>query len=526
MNVPNIDEDEIERADDEFVDYGLDLDQTDVNFPSVDEGSLKNRISSLNEKQKYIFDIVNKQLNDPLSSKSPLKETILGPGGTGKSFLAEILKDLINLKYQQDPTDVTNLHRNFVMVCAPTGVAAKNIKGLTCHKALELPVEKFGIGRFQDLKGKKLEEAQRKWQYTKWLIIDELSMISYEQLRYINLRLQQIKNCNQTFGGINVILMGDLLQLKPIYGHEIYHQPTHFSSEPNLWQMFNINQLERNERQKGDMEYGDLCMRARIGKLDVNDLELLNSRLSENVKNLSYFDDAIHIYPRKYLVFDYNEKMKEKLKQSGSRTYKINSLDLYSDGPKIGKNVDSKDLYSDEEQCGGMPKNLELALGSRIMLRRNLNFSNGLVNGSIGTITGFEWNLLNKDQQQDGDLPKNILVKFDDPTIALLSSDLDKIGDSVKISCQTTRFEGKKGEIITRTMLPIILAWAVTIHKVQGITLEKAVIHLNDCFAYSMEYVALSRLKSLSGLLLTGIDYSRLASTKYVNPNALKILGL
>ena len=113
-----------------------------------------------------------------------------------------------------------------ILVAAPTGVAAKNIKGVTCHSAFSLPIEKFKIGEYLKLKGKKLAMLRTKFIRTKWLIIDEISMISYQVLRQINLRCQEIKEVyDKHFGNLNVILMGDLLQIKPVNGNWIYKKP-------------------------------------------------------------------------------------------------------------------------------------------------------------------------------------------------------------------------------------------------------------------------------------------------------------
>jgi hypothetical protein len=244
--------------------------------------------------------------------------------------------------------------------------------------AFKLPIEKFGLGTLLPLKGKCLDETKRKWKFVKWIIIDEMSMISYEVLRQIHLRTQQIKeNDNLPFGGLNVILMGDLLQLKPVFGHWIYDQPDIISNEINLWELFQMDQLDQNQRQISDTRYADLCARIRIGTQTSADIELLNSRLLCNLKNKNDFKNCLYIMARKVDVSKHNLEMAALLEKS-SKSFKIKANDTYADGPHAGKLADQKYLYAKEEKCGGMVDMLNIAVGSRIMLRRNMDTSKGL----------------------------------------------------------------------------------------------------------------------------------------------------
>jgi len=143
------------------------------------------------------------------------------------------------------------------------------------------------------------------------------------------------------------------------------------------------------------------------------------------------------------------------------------------------------------------------------MLRSNLKVNEGLVNGSMGVVRGFEWQALRRDQLEDGELPKKVFIQFDDPTIG---NSLKESNDCVGISPISLIFQGNKGYgNVERTMLPIILSWAVTVHKLQGVTVERAVIYLGKkIFAKGQAYVALSRVRSLQGLVISEIDQRRL----------------
>ena len=215
----------------------------------VDEDNMNTRIRSLNSGQRTAFNSIRNHIFN--GGNEPLFYCLHGSGGTGKSYIARIVIDMINLQYNHNM--VPSISKN-VLVAAPTGVAAKNIKGVTCHSAFSLPIEKFKLGEYLKLKGKKLAMLRTKFTRTRWLIIDEISMISYQVLRQINLRCQEIKEVyDKHFGNLNVILMGDLLQIKPVQGTWIYKQPKDLKHEPHLWRLFEIHQLTENVRQNGNI---------------------------------------------------------------------------------------------------------------------------------------------------------------------------------------------------------------------------------------------------------------------------------
>ena len=144
----------------------------------------------------------------------------------------------------------------------------------------------------------------------------------------------------------------------------------------------------------------------------------------------------------------------------------------------------------------------------------------------MGIITGIEWTMLNRDQQNEGDLPENIMVKFDDSDIAKQISFLDKVGDSIRIKAHSVTFEGKKNTHITRRTLFSYSLLGSNHLKTQGLTIEKAVVSLMGCFGYNMEYVALSRIKTLKGLAILNLDIKRFHENKFTCRDSLLQLGL
>ncbi len=272
----------------------------------------------------------------------------------------------------------------------------------------------------------------------------------------------------------------------------------------------------------GDVAYGGLCDRVRQGIHTSEDIYTLNSRLYDTLPNKEYFDDALWLISRKKEVDKFNIK---KFKTLKTEKITIKASDTYANSSDLGKKVDPKVLYSKIEKCGGMLNEIQLAVGARVMLRRNTNVSKGLVSGSMGTVEGFIWPSLARKQKKTGQLPEAVKVRFDDDKIALAMPELATKDGCIKVEPTRVLFQAKKGKTISRSMLPLILCWAVTIHKIQGATLTKAVVDL-DCFGNALEYVALSRIKTLEGLAVSRIKISRFISNTIVSKCSLKELGL
>ncbi len=449
----NLNDAQIEVIQDEYME--IQEDNTEERRIPISQKDLRSRITHLNTEQQLILNkIRNKLLNN---DNNQTFEIIHGPGGVGKSYLAKIITDAINLSYD---SDLYNLKRH-IMVAAPTGVAAKAITGRTLHNAFSLPIEKFGLGNYKPLtgrykencinyqymilkiiKGISLENKRALFKDVKWVIIDEMSMISYPVLRMIHCRLQQFKNNDDLlFGGCNVILMGDLLQLKPIYGGCIFEQPWAIRHEINIWKQFKMNILFRNQRNTGDIEYGELCSRIRVGKQTSNDIKTLIERKNYYTRNKKEFENAIRLCSTKKAVEQYNNNALYKIGQN-NKIYDIKSNDTYAIGANCGKNALQKHIYSEESNCGGITDKIKICIGARVMLRRNIDVSIGLVNGAMGTVIGFQWPNLALSQLNNGDIPEFILIDFDDKTI--VQKYHEKVDNYVKIRPITVTFDGKE----------------------------------------------------------------------------------
>ncbi|KAI8423307.1 hypothetical protein MSG28_014329 [Choristoneura fumiferana] len=487
---------EIEEVGDE-----LHINITDEEFHAM--------VSSMNVDQRRIFDEVTKRIRNEITKTNenvPLKLFVTGGAGCGKTFVLKTIVQHIRRCYA--PTTDLLLNATFVEVTAPTGVAARLINGKTIHSALCLGIEKGKATVYRQMTGQRLEDMRRKWRHIRWLIIDEISMVSYEVLRSIHLRLQELKNCNDIFGGVNIIIFGDIMQLSPVKGSWCFQQPFTFQGEPHLWRYFGLCELKTNVRQQNDCQFIDILNHLRVGELSMEQYEILLER--SRVPLIGDFADgeAVRIFPTVKLVNDYNEKMVELM----ARTVKIYTLHAHDESKEpatYGEKPNLSSIPQDPNCTGGLVSSIKIAIGARVMLRMNLKVSEGLVNGSMGIIKKLEWNGLRRDQLEEGELPKLIFIEFDDKSIG---RSFKEENGWVPIQPQSLTFQGLKGYgNIERIMFPFILSWAVTVHKLQGTTVEKAVVYLGKkTFAKGQAYVALSRVKSLQGVAICELDQRKL----------------
>jgi ATP-dependent DNA helicase PIF1 len=405
---------------------------------------------------------------------------VLGPGGTGKSFLIKTMEEYIKTS-----------HKNKKMyLCSTTGISAYNIGGMTIHSFMgigtgDMPIENL------------IKKVRRKKMYrdrivnTDILVIDEVSMLSGELFEKLHLICQNIRKSQLFFGGIQVIFTGDFLQLLPVFNKnkDLYKELDErlIIESPLFHQMFNkenIVILQENFRQQNDKMFINLLLKIRDGSFTDDEVNLLTSR-----KNLpNNLNEHVHLVSSNKKAQIINETQLNKLKTS-----KVRYVSSYSSS---GKDSDIKELLTNELKFQLNQKginDLTLKKGARVMLIKNLDVASGLVNGAIGTIVDFI-----PDPSTNHDIP---IVKFDTTNskhpISVVSWELE--------------IDGCKGMAY---QIPLMLAYSVTIHKSQSLTLDSAILDLEDCFCDHQIYVALSRLKSLNGLYLKSFNKNKITVNK------------
>ena len=409
---------------------------------------------------------------------------ITGPGGVGKSFLIKVLVEYMTLFTASVSGCIP------IAVLAPTGVAAFNIKGKTIHSALHLPVQHAYSTSYSELSAKSLKQIRSEFCNVHTILIDEVSMVSALMLEHIHLRLQSIFNNDLPFGGLNIFLVGDFFQLRPVRGKFAFCHET-------LWPLFHPFFLNTNLRQCRDTQFRDLLSRMRIGLINQSDIVLLKSRLTttHNVEQ-----NILHIFSTRESVRNHNTKIQSTLTSpevTYSADHYFSEKDLEPNQPVLNSSL----IPCDDRDAGGLPSFLTFSVGTRIMLVRNICIRYGLINGAQGYVTNYHLNSIS------GKL-EYIYVLFDHKDS--IPSGVCRQDGTVSISVYRQEFLFN-GRYIIREMFPLVLSWAATVHKVQGLTLPSAAVCIDETiFQHGQAYVALSRVKSLDGLRLLALNLHKI----------------
>ncbi|XP_065675344.1 uncharacterized protein LOC136091579 [Hydra vulgaris] len=349
---------------------------------------------------------------------------------------------------------------------------------------------------------------RQQWKDTEFFFIDEISMVPYEMLCMINSLLKQLKNSNDLFGGINVLLFGDLMHLPPVRGKQVFNQPDRMIPATHLWRLFTLIELTQNMRQQGDTTFIEVLNALRVGELRERHMDILMKKVTTEANAEFSVEKALRIYPTNKKVDEHNQAVLAHFKAKNTKIYKIRAQDRLVDGPD--NNIDyDKITPTDINKTAALPRELEIFVGAKVILRSNIDISKGLVNGVIGFIIEIIWPYFRRAQTHATDVP-SIRIDFGRDGIHII--------EPISKQFQAKRNAGT----IERRMLPIVLSWASTVHKMQSSTVNYAVIDLgSDLFAEGQAYVALSRVRSLDGLQIQELDCAKLTGKKPCNNDAL-----
>jgi hypothetical protein len=417
----------------------------------------------INPKFLQVLDFVN-QTNQSIF--------LTGKAGTGKTTL---------LRYIREKT------LKQVAVVAPTGVAAINAGGTTIHSFFQFPFTPFlptlrpngelalSPEKIATLKYNKQRLAIFK--NLELLVIDEISMVRADLLDQIDQTLRHTRRRSHLpFGGVQVLLIGDMYQLPPVVPGEewqllstIYKSPFFFDSLVMRQNPPVYIELQKIYRQS-DQQFIDLLNSVRNNQLDANGLALLNSHYKSDITKQDYRDNiTLTTHNRK--ADEINSRNLDELKALAFR-YKAKIEGVFSE----------KNYPNDEH--------LILKVGTRVMFLKN-NVEKNYFNGKIGIVTELTEEKIKvscEGDYQDIEVPRE--------TWTNVSFKLDK-----------TTGHLEEEVLGTYTHFPLRLAWAITIHKSQGLTFDKLIIDAAEAFSAGQVYVALSRCRSLTGLILsTRID--------------------
>ncbi|MCI5050805.1 MAG: AAA family ATPase, partial [Candidatus Pacebacteria bacterium] len=358
-------------------------------------------------------------------------------------------------------------------ITAPTGIAASHIGGMTLHSF-------FGIGIRESLSQYDIENLTEKkyiWERMKnlkVLVIDEVSMLSPELLNSIDAILKTFKFSSEPFGGVQTILVGDFFQLPPV-SKKYAETGKRFAFQSEAWDELNpsICYLETSFRHSDDI-LKNILGEIRNGAVSEDSMNHFRSRYKKNPEGT---EQITRLYTHNTDVDSINKEALAEL-ETPLKVYDANTK-----GPKKWTDkIFSSSLVLEK---------LELKKGALVFFIKN-NYEKGYINGTLGEIVDFD--------------------VFNVPIVET------KDGSRIKAERMDWHFEDADGKPkATVSQIPLRLAWAITVHKSQGMTLEAAEIDLSRAFEPGQGYVALSRITSLGGLKLMGLNDAALS----VDPDVL-----
>jgi ATP-dependent exoDNAse (exonuclease V) alpha subunit len=384
---------------------------------------------------------------------------LTGEPGAGKTHV--INQYTAYLRVKQIPFAVT----------ASTGIAATHISGMTIHAW-------SGIGLNRDLDEEEIKKRASRGYIAKRikkarvLIIDEISMLDGRLLTLIETMCRVARRSQLPFGGLQVVLVGDFFQLPPIAEKG---EAVQYVFESAAWQRLQpkVCYLHEQYRQE-DETFLQLLQALRQGKINESHYDTLQNQI---IQGDEVPDTITKLYAHNMDVDKINQAELDAL-AGGKNRYRM-------------KEKGAEKVLTGLKRSCLSPESLELKIGALVMFTKN-NQPQGYVNGTQGIVVGFD-----------------LVTKF--PII--------KTKQGKKIAVTPLDWDLYDGEVLlaTLTQLPLRLAWAMTIHKSQGVSLDSAVMDLSKVFEYGQGYVALSRVRSLAGLHLVGINNKALQ----VNPHII-----
>jgi uncharacterized protein YpbB len=398
---------------------------------------------------------------------------LTGKAGTGKTTL---LKEIIQ-----------TTHKNCVVV-APTGIAALNAGGVTIHSMFQLPFGGFlpdnSVAQFNE--NSKFESRATLRRHFKMsglkkavirnmelLIVDEVSMLRSDLLDAMDFMLQSVRKRNQPFGGVQVLFIGDLLQLPPVIRDDEWRVLRNYYTGKFFFHAHVVQQnpplyieLSKIFRQTDD-RFISVLNNLRNNTITQNDISILNEFVKPNF-DLKANKGYITLTTHNAKADSINQQSLQDL-EGNSRIYKAEVIDDFPDK-----------IYPIEEK-------LELKVGAQVMFIKNdLSFEKKFFNGKMGIIQSLS--------------EREIWVHFPDENKSI---EVEKYEwQNIRYTVNENTKEIEEEVLGTFVHYPIKLAWAITVHKSQGLTFDKAALDVSQVFLPGQAYVALSRLRSLNGLIL------------------------
>ncbi|MFA5945389.1 MAG: helix-turn-helix domain-containing protein [Patescibacteria group bacterium] len=345
-------------------------------------------------------------------------------------------------------------------ITASTGIAATHIGGLTIHSWSGIGIKK-ALTKHEIREIGTNDRVASRMRKTHVLIIDEVSMLDANTLGLVDAVLRGVKENHAAFGGMQVIFVGDFFQLPPVSRHG--EEPSEFSFTADAWHSAKpvVCYLSEQHRQE-DPEFLEVLSSMRTGSVPAEHKARLLARQQTGVSE----SDITKLFPHNADVDRINANELSKI-PGEAKSFKMND----NGNPKMCEALRRGCLS---------PERLDLKKGARVMFTRN-NFEEGFVNGTTGDVEGFS---------PDTGFPVVIT----------------RSGRRIEVEPARWAIEADSRTLASISQIPLRLAWAMTVHKSQGMSLDAAFVDLSGAFAYGQGYVALSRVRTLAGLFLGGLN--------------------
>ena len=382
---------------------------------------------------------------------------LTGKAGTGKTVF---LRDFVAHTKKK------------VVVLAPTGIAAINANAMTIHSFCRFGLSPAPLGRVREGNDYVLEDEEEKLvRKMDLIIIDEVSMVRADVMDHISEKIRLIRESDKPFGGVQLLLIGDLFQLPPVVTKDdemqlkTYYGNNYFFFNSNAIKKVGFETICFNKVYRQDNpEFVRILNKARVGDVSWFDCNKLNAR---------FMPDFAIPEDKKFINLVAQRKQADAINDKGLKSlegdYKSYKALIKGDFPK-----DEYPTNSD----------LKLKIGAQVMFLKN-DKDKKYVNGAIGEVAELS--------------DESIVVKIGDEKITVMPTSWD----SFRYEYDKSTNKVIKKRVGVFTQYPIKPAWAITIHKSQGLSFEHAIIDIPRAFAAGQAYVALSRCRSLEGLVLT-----------------------
>jgi len=423
---------------------------------------------------------------------------VTGGGGVGKSHLLRQCADSF--------TEDNGGERKGLHVVAPTGVAAVVAGGVTLHAYLRQRAGCFdeSLSEEQDaarLFGEMEMPTKKRLAFTSLVLVDEISMVSSRMFTLLCYSLQKAHEIlNEDGTPWRVVAFGDFYQLPPVSrgDEDVYDLRGLCAFKSSLWvKQFGNQQLElKYVWRQEDQKFISMLSQLRVG--DVSDelsafLEQRYQVYNDRVATGGLTDlDITHIFPHRKRVGTHNQQCLSMMEMVSGSTRRVYTAYDYPIGVTMTKTAVTKQL----DQALMSPAVLELCIGARVASCANLADGDKAVpNGTIGSVVRFD------SIGAGGHLTLAPVVFF------------DTVNGPVTVCVQACDMKlqavARDGPYASRFQVPLVLAWAVTVHRCQGLTMDAAVMDLAPCFVAGMVYVALSRVRAMSGVFVLSFDRDR-----------------